>query len=75
MPTPPTRRALIVTATACVVVMFALAAPAMAQEHGAEPAGKNVFQYLGAAFAIGIAAGIDAKAAEIAFHAPEVGLQ
>jgi tetratricopeptide (TPR) repeat protein len=29
MPTPPTRRALIVTATACVAVMHALAAPAM----------------------------------------------
>ena len=41
---------------AVVLLTLALAAPAFAQEHGAEPAGKNIFQYIGAAFAIGIAA-------------------
>ena len=42
---------------ALVLVALAMAAPAIAQEHGAEAAGgKNIFQYLGAAFAIGIAA-------------------
>ncbi|HOC43180.1 MAG TPA: ATP synthase F0 subunit C [Thermoanaerobaculales bacterium] len=41
---------------AVTLVVLALAAPALAQEHGATPAGKNIFQYIGAAFAIGIAA-------------------
>ena len=41
---------------AVILVTLALAAPAVAQEHGAAPAGKNIFQYIGAAFAIGIAA-------------------
>jgi F-type H+-transporting ATPase subunit c len=41
---------------ALVLVALAVAAPAVAQEHGAAPAGKNIFQYIGAAFAIGIAA-------------------
>ena len=41
---------------AVILVTLALAAPAFAQEHGAAPAGKNIFQYIGAAFAIGIAA-------------------
>jgi F-type H+-transporting ATPase subunit c len=41
---------------AVVLITLAIASPALAQEHGAEPAGKNIFQYLGAAFAIGIAA-------------------
>ena len=42
---------------AIVLVVLAMAAPAFAQEHGEEAAaGKNIFQYLGAAFAIGVAA-------------------
>jgi len=41
---------------ALVVIVLAMASPALAQEHGAADTGKNVFQYLGAAFAIGIAA-------------------
>ena len=41
---------------AVVLITLAIASPALAQEHGAEPTGKNIFQYLGAAFAIGIAA-------------------
>jgi len=41
---------------ALILVTLALAAPAMAQEHAAEAAGKSPWQYLGAAFAIGIAA-------------------
>ncbi len=42
---------------AIVLVVLAMAAPAIAQEHAAEAAGgKNIFQFLGAAFAIGIAA-------------------
>jgi F-type H+-transporting ATPase subunit c len=41
---------------AVTLVALALAAPALAQEHGAAPPGKNIFQYIGAAFAIGIAA-------------------
>lgn len=41
---------------AVVVIVLAMASPALAQEHGAADTGKNVFQYLGAAFAIGIAA-------------------
>jgi F-type H+-transporting ATPase subunit c len=42
---------------AVVLIILAMAAPAIAQEHGAEAAGgKNIFQFLGAAFAIGIAA-------------------
>ena len=40
---------------AVVMVILALASPAMAQEHGAE-AGKNMWQFVGAAFAIAIAA-------------------
>lgn len=45
---------------AVIVIALAIASPAMAQEHGAAPAGKNMFQYLGAAFAIGIAAAFGA---------------
>jgi len=41
---------------AVILVTLALAAPAVAEEAGAAPAGKNIFQYIGAAFAIGIAA-------------------
>jgi len=41
---------------ALVVIVLAMASPALAQEHSAADTGKNVFQYLGAAFAIGIAA-------------------
>ncbi len=41
---------------AVVVIVLAMASPALAQEHGAADTGKNIFQYLGAAFAIGIAA-------------------
>lgn len=41
---------------AVILVTLALAAPAMAQEHGAEVAGKNPWQFAAAAFAIGIAA-------------------
>jgi F-type H+-transporting ATPase subunit c len=42
---------------AMVLIILAMAAPAVAQEHGAAAAGgKNIFQFLGAAFAIGIAA-------------------
>jgi F-type H+-transporting ATPase subunit c len=41
---------------AVVLVALAIASPALAQEHGAADTGKNIFQYLGAAFAIGIAA-------------------
>jgi F-type H+-transporting ATPase subunit c len=41
---------------AVVLVTLAIASPALAQEHGAADTGKNIFQYLGAAFAIGIAA-------------------
>jgi F-type H+-transporting ATPase subunit c len=41
---------------AVILVTLALAAPAVAEEPGAAPAGKNIFQYIGAAFAIGIAA-------------------
>ena len=41
---------------AVVLITLAVASPALAQEHGAEPVGKNIFQYLGAAFAIGVAA-------------------
>jgi F-type H+-transporting ATPase subunit c len=37
-------------------VTLAIASPALAQEHGAADTGKNIFQYLGAAFAIGVAA-------------------
>ena len=46
---------------AVVLVALALAAaPAMAQEHGAAPAGKSILQFIGAAFAIGIAAAFGA---------------
>ena len=46
---------------AVIVVALALtASPALAQEHGAAPAGKNIFQYIGAAFAIGLAAAFGA---------------
>jgi len=41
---------------AVVVVVLAMAAPAFAQEHGPEAAGKSDMQLLGAAFAIAIAA-------------------
>ena len=41
---------------AVVLVALAVAAPAMAQEHGEAAAGKNIFQFIGAAFAIGMAA-------------------
>ncbi len=41
---------------AMVLVALAVASPALAQEHGAADTGKNVMQYLGAAFAIGVAA-------------------
>jgi F-type H+-transporting ATPase subunit c len=41
---------------AVVLIALAVASPVMAQEHGAADTGKNIFQYLGAAFAIGIAA-------------------
>ena len=45
---------------AMVLVALAVASPALAQEHGAADTGKNVFQYLGAAFAIGLAASVEA---------------
>jgi F-type H+-transporting ATPase subunit c len=45
---------------AVIVIALAIASPVMAQDHGAAPAGKNMFQYLGAAFAIGIAAAFGA---------------
>ncbi len=47
---------------ALIVVGLALiASPALAQEHGgAAPAGKNMWQFVGAAFAIGIAAAFGA---------------
>ena len=45
---------------AVIVIALAIAAPAMAQDHGAAPAGKNMFQYLGAAFAIAFAAAFGA---------------
>jgi F-type H+-transporting ATPase subunit c len=45
---------------AVVLVVLAIASPALAQEHGAADTGKNIFQYLGAAFAIGIAAAFGA---------------
>jgi F-type H+-transporting ATPase subunit c len=41
---------------AVVVILLAVASPALAQEHATADTGKNIFQYLGAAFAIGIAA-------------------
>lgn len=42
---------------AVALVALAFAVPAMAQEHGeAAAGGKNIFQFIGAAFAIGIAA-------------------
>ena len=41
---------------AVVLVVLAFASPALAQEHGAADTGKNIFQYIGAAFAIGMAA-------------------
>jgi F-type H+-transporting ATPase subunit c len=41
---------------AAVLVALAIASPALAQEHAAADTGKNIFQYIGAAFAIGIAA-------------------
>jgi F-type H+-transporting ATPase subunit c len=45
---------------AVILIALAIASPAMAQEHGAAPAGKNMFQYLGAAFAIAFAAAFGA---------------
>jgi F-type H+-transporting ATPase subunit c len=46
---------------AVIVIALAIASPALAQEdHGAAPAGKNMFQYLGAAFAIAFAAAFGA---------------
>ncbi|MEJ2580684.1 MAG: ATP synthase F0 subunit C [Acidobacteriota bacterium] len=41
---------------AIVFVALAVASPALAQEHGEAAGGKNIMQYLGAAFAIGLAA-------------------
>jgi F-type H+-transporting ATPase subunit c len=41
---------------AILLVVLAMAAPAFAQEHAEAAGGKNVMQFLGAAFAIGIAA-------------------
>jgi len=41
---------------ALVVIVLTLAAPVFAQEHSAVDTGKNMWQYVGAAFAIGIAA-------------------
>jgi F-type H+-transporting ATPase subunit c len=41
---------------ALVLVALAMAAPAMAAEGAEAAGGKNIFQYLGAAFAIGVAA-------------------
>jgi len=45
---------------AVIVIVLAIASPALAQDHGAAPAGKNMFQYLGAAFAIAFAAAFGA---------------
>jgi len=45
---------------AVIVIALAVASPALAQDHGAAPAGKNMFQYLGAAFAIAFAAAFGA---------------
>jgi len=45
---------------AVIVIVLAIASPALAQDHGAAPAGKNMFQYLGAAFAIALAAAFGA---------------
>jgi F-type H+-transporting ATPase subunit c len=46
---------------ALVLVAIAVAAPAMAQDHGeAAATAKNMWQYVGAAFAIGIAAAFGA---------------
>ena len=45
---------------AVIVIALAIASPAMAQDHSAAPAGKNMFQYLGAAFAIAFAAAFGA---------------
>jgi F-type H+-transporting ATPase subunit c len=45
---------------ALVLITLAIASPALAQEHGAADVGKNTFQYLGAAFAIGLAAAFGA---------------
>jgi F-type H+-transporting ATPase subunit c len=45
---------------ALTLVVLAFAAPAMAQEHGAAAAGKNMWQFVGSAFAIGIAAAFGA---------------
>lgn len=45
---------------AVVVIVLAIASPALAQEHDVAPAGKNMFQYLGAAFAIAFAAAFGA---------------
>ncbi len=41
---------------AVVAIVLAVATPVLAQDHGAAETGKNMWQYLGAAFAIGIAA-------------------
>ncbi|MFV2072970.1 MAG: ATP synthase F0 subunit C [Thermoanaerobaculales bacterium] len=41
---------------ALVLITLAVASPALAQDHGAADTGKNIFQYIGAAFAIGFAA-------------------
>ena len=45
---------------AVVAVIMALAAPAMAADDAADPAGKSDYQFLAAAFAIGIAAAFGA---------------
>jgi len=41
-----------------LVAMAIFATPALAQDHGAAEGGKNMWQFVGAAFAIGIAAAI-----------------
>ena len=45
---------------ALVLITLAVASPALAQEHDAADTGKNIFQYIGAAFAIGFAAAFGA---------------
>ena len=45
---------------AVVVALVLVASPAVAQEHGATEGGTNYFQYISAAFAIGIAAAFGA---------------
>jgi len=45
---------------ALVLIALAVASPALAQEHDAAETRKNIFQYIGAAFAIGFAAAFGA---------------